>query len=92
MVDTKPIWHLITKVVRYIWIIFNYRLPKNNYKPPVAAFWVLNRSTFSTTRFYYLRLEKEVNDTVDILWGRGVRFPTQTDLWKNRDAQENAKQ
>jgi len=37
MVDIKPIQYLITKVARYIWIIFNYRVPKNNYKPPIAA-------------------------------------------------------
>ncbi|XTI92892.1 hypothetical protein V2W45_1249169, partial [Cenococcum geophilum] len=57
-------------------IIFNYRLPKNNYRPPIAAFWVLDKSTFLTTKFYYLRLEKEVNNIVDISRGYSVRFPT----------------
>ncbi|XTI88736.1 hypothetical protein V2W45_1237467, partial [Cenococcum geophilum] len=68
--------HLITKVVKYVWIIFNYGVPKNNYKPLIAAFWVLDRSTFLTARFYYLGLEKEVNNIVNISRNRGVKFPT----------------
>ena len=42
----------------------------------MAVFWVLDRSTFLTTRFYYLGLEKEVNNIVDISWGCGAKFPT----------------
>ena len=42
----------------------------------MAAFWVLNRSTFLTTRFYYLELEKEVNNIIDILWIYSAKFPT----------------
>ena len=75
MVDVKPTWHLITKVARYVWIIFNYRVPENDCKPPVAVFWVLDGSTFLTARFYHPGLEKEVNNIVDILWGCGVKFP-----------------
>ena len=41
-VDAKPIRHLITKVARHVWIIFNYRLLKNDYKPPIAVFQVLD--------------------------------------------------
>jgi hypothetical protein len=58
IVDIRPPRHLITKVVKYIWIIFNYRVPENNCKPPIAAFRVLDGSAFLTTRFYYLGLEK----------------------------------
>src|SRR6266700_969406 len=36
--DTKPIRHLITKVVRHVWIIFDYGLPENDYKPFIATF------------------------------------------------------
>ena len=36
--DTKPIWHLITRVVEQTYIIFNYGVPKTNCKPLVAAF------------------------------------------------------
>ncbi|XTI95867.1 hypothetical protein V2W45_1254073, partial [Cenococcum geophilum] len=76
IVDIKPTRHLITKVVRYIWIIFNYGVLKNNYKPPIAAFWVLDRSTFLTTRFYHLGLKKEVNNMVDISRGYSAKLPT----------------
>ena len=42
----------------------------------MAAFRVLNRSTFLTARFYYLELEKEVNNIVDISRVYSVKFPT----------------
>ena len=40
----------------------------------MAAFWVLDRSTFLTTRFYYLGLEKEVNNIVDICKAICLRY------------------
>ena len=83
MVDAKCIRHLITKVARHIWIIFDYGVPENDCKPPVAAFQVLDGSTFSTARFYHPGLEKEVNDIVDISLGRGAKFPARTDLRQN---------
>ena len=51
-------------------------VPENDYKPFIAAFRVLNKFTFLIARFYYLKLEKEVNNIMDILWGCGVKFPT----------------
>ncbi|KAF2176767.1 hypothetical protein K469DRAFT_721980 [Zopfia rhizophila CBS 207.26] len=92
-VDTRPVRHLITRIARHVWIIFDYGVPEN-YKPSVAAFKVLDGPTFSTNRFQRLGLEREVNNTVEI-WGQrtthGAKFPCRTDLRKDRDAREKAK-
>jgi len=66
--DTKPIWHLITRVAGQACVIFNYSIFETNCKPPVAAFKAaFNRSALLINQFSYLGLEKEVNNTVKIL-------------------------
>ncbi|KAF2180917.1 hypothetical protein K469DRAFT_714108 [Zopfia rhizophila CBS 207.26] len=93
-VGTRLVRHLITRIARHVWIIFDYGVPENSYKPSVAAFKILDGPTFSTIRFQRPGLEKEVNNTVEI-WGRrtthGAKFPSRTDLRKNQDARENVK-
>ena len=64
--DIKLIRHLIIKVVKYAWIIFNYSIFKSNFTPLVAAFKVLNKPIFSTIRFHYLGLEERVNNIIEI--------------------------
>ena len=67
-VDTKPIWHLITRVVGRAYVIFNYGVSKTNYKPLVAIFKAaFNGLALSINQFSHLGLEKEVNNTVKIL-------------------------
>ncbi|XTI91424.1 hypothetical protein V2W45_1416684 [Cenococcum geophilum] len=63
VMDTKLVRHLITRIARRVWIIFDYGVP-DNYKPSVAAFEVLDGPTFLTYRFQYPGLEKQVNNTV----------------------------
>ena len=92
--DIKLIRHLITKVARRAWIIFDYGVPESNCTPSVAAFKVLDGPTFSTIRFHHPGLEEQVNNTVEI-WSRraihAAKFPSRTDLRKDRDARENTK-
>lgn len=91
--DSRLVQHLITRIARHVWIIFDYGVP-GNFEPSVVAFQILDMPTFSTNRCQHPGLEQEVNDTVE-LWGQrithGVKFPCRTDLRKNRDARENGK-
>ena len=65
-IDIKLIQHLIIKVVKYTWIIFNYSILKSNCIPLVVAFKVLDKLTFLTIRFHYPGLEERVNNTIEI--------------------------
>ena len=64
--DIKLIQHLIIKVVRHTWIIFDYSIPKSNCTPLMAVFKVLDRSTFLIIRFHHPGLEEQVNNTIKI--------------------------
>ena len=95
-VDTKPIQHLIIRVAGQACVIFNYSVPETDYKPPVAAFKAaFNGSALSINQFSHPGLEKEVNNTIKISRHQraiySARFPSQTDLRKYLDSQENAK-
>jgi len=95
-VDTKPIWHLITRVAGRACVIFDYGVSETDCKPPVAAFKAaFNGSALSINQFSHPGLEKEVNDTVKISRHQraiyGARFPSRTDLRRHSDSRENAK-
>ena len=90
-IDIKFIQYLITRVTGRACVIFNYSVPKTNYKPPVAVFkTIFNRSALLINQFLYLKLEKEVNNIIKILRHQraiySVRFPSQTDLQKYLDS------
>ena len=71
-IDIKLIRHLITKVARHAWIIFDYSVLKSNCIPLVAAFKVLDGPTFLIIKFYHPELEKWVNNTIKIWSWRAI--------------------
>jgi hypothetical protein len=87
--DSAKVRHLITRLSKHVWIVFDYGVPNDNHQPQVAAFGVklvgdvLSVSEFQFPKAYVnaiVQASKVQNAT------HNQQFPCRTDIRTERDA------
>ena len=90
--DTNIIQHLLTRVARRVWIIFDYGVAAEDGEPSVIAFDIRSKeSSLIIQKFQYPGLQKWVNETVKASRVVNADLPSRTDLRKNKTSRENAR-
>ena len=90
--DTNIKQHLLTRVARRVWIIFDYGVAAEDGEPSVIAFDIRsNESSLIIQKLQYPGLQKRVNETVKASRAVNADLPSRTDLRKNKTSRENAR-
>ena len=88
----NTVQHLLTRVARRVWIIFYYGITEKECEPSVKAFDIRsNGPRLIVKKIRHPGLQTWVNETVKASRNLNAKFPSRTDLRKNKTSWENAR-